>query len=147
LPVDAKWSNRLATVALLGLLLSAAVHMLTLFGVNAASHSKAVYVLHLGLFLVFIPFMIDVRRFRKGGWPQLTAAIPAWAYFAVVAVGVYAAMNFRLAMGPNSGRVMAASDVHGLRAFSGDWLLFYSIPTVYFRWAPRVIGASGGRAA
>jgi hypothetical protein len=132
---------------MIGLALSTGIHVLTLFEVNVAAWSRSVYLLHIGIFFVFIPFIFDLRRVHLGGWGHLFSAIPAWAYLAIIAAFTYASVNFRQTVGASGHGVWSATDFRGLRAFSGLWLVFYLIPAVYFRWAPRVLSPEGRDAA
>ena len=74
--------NRLfAAFALLGLLSSLAVHLAALLGIDLATRFPAVWLLHLGIFVVFIPCVFQARREpvgaasaatrpRKRPWPR-----------------------------------------------------------------------------
>ena len=148
----------LAAFALLGLLLSLAVHIAALLGIDLATRFPAVWLLHVGVFVVFIPFVFQVRRVL-GARPSLAAVralCPGWALLLGVFLAGYVMLNFLLFMqGAETGgpairdgryvlqvhgrvvRTLTADEYHAqqanvLRGFSGHWLIFYYVPLAYF---------------
>ena len=148
----------LGLAAFTGLLLSLAVHVASLAHVDVASAYPEVWLLHVGIFLVFIPFVFLSRR-TLGAKPSL-ATVKAAFPMSLVAIGcvliAYTALNFLLFFLASDGGSPAIKDgsfvlqEHGhfirqlssaeytryraneLRGFSGHWLLFYFVPFAYF---------------
>jgi membrane protease YdiL (CAAX protease family) len=132
-----------------GFLLSLAVHALTFVGVAAQEYSGAVWALHIGVFPLFFPFVWQMRRWQEGRrlhWRQLLRYLPRWALVAAPALFVYTGVNFMLAMShlpERSESSVAAGHVetheerlYTVRAFSGHWLVFYALPTLFFLFVP-----------
>jgi len=152
--------NRLlGRLALVGFFVSLVVHLLTFAGVDVSSRFPYVWLLHAGFFFVWIPFVLlsgkgfQMRRLAIG---EIMSGFPTWASVITGAMFAYAILNFflcdRLMGGGNAnivdgqyvlashGRFLARltqSEYHlhkayELRIFSGTWLVFYSIPGVFF---------------
>lgn len=76
---------------------------------------------------------------------------PAWAKALVAALFIYTGVNFFLAMPhlPQKGATVTDDAhqiaVYTMRAFSGHWLFFYAIPTLFFLFVltPSVATSSG----
>lgn len=151
----------LALVALLGLALAAAVHVASLAGVDVSERFPLVWLLHVGVFVVFIPFVFSARRVL-GTAPSISdmrGLVPAWVFFLCVAVFIYAVINFGLFIQSmqggspsieegkyvlqNHGHLIreitqaeyVALRANELRGFSGHWLVFYFVPFAYFMFA------------
>jgi hypothetical protein len=160
----------LALTALLGLLASFAVHVAALCGVDVQARWPFVWVLHLGLFLVFFPFVISCRK-RLGPRPslaELRAIFPHWIVVLAMVILAYAVLNFVLFIMATQGgnpdirdgkhvllnhgklvRELTASEYSALRAnevrgFSGHWLVFYFIPFAYFMFRKNAAGTGNG---
>jgi hypothetical protein len=145
-------------LSLAGFALALVVHALSLNGVDVVSYFPAVWVLHIGIFAVWGPFVFSSLK-TFGGRPRLAdirAAFPAWVIVAEAAVFVYAGVNFLLMMKMSGGGSASLRDGayvledHGrlirlitqaeytafqaneLRGFSGHWLLFYFMPFAFF---------------
>ena len=133
----------------LGLALSLAVQVASLAGVDLSSRFPWVWLLHVGIFVVLVPFALVRRKSREYRiWPTWATAILA------VALG-YSFLTFFLVFrhsgggGPaitngefvlqSHGRVTAhltepeyhAQRAYELRLFSAGWILFYSAPALY----------------
>lgn len=145
-------------VSLIGFLLSLAVHISALLGTDVSAHWPAVWLLHVGVFAVFFPFVFFSRRAlgKKPTFAEIRSAFPAWVVMLGIAMFVYAALNFLLAFRALDGGSPAVRDGayvllnHGtlireltqaeyslfkaneIRAFSGHWLVFYFLPFAYF---------------
>jgi hypothetical protein len=145
--VSTKWATRLSALATLGFFLSLAVHVQTLLGATPLGGSKWVFVLHGGVFLVFIPLAFDLSRFKTLGWRRLFRLIPVWALALCVIALVYMQVIGRLSIQPPGAEDATAKDIRVLRMFSSAWLLFYLMPALYFRWVPKGLGEQGGKAA
>ncbi len=144
--------------ALAGFILSLAVHIAAVFGVDASARFPWVWSLHFGVFLVFIPFVISSRKTFKGK-PSLAEArqlFPGWVLALGAVIFVYVAINFILLILATEGgspsimdgrfvlqnhgkwiRDITAAQYNALQAsvmrgFSGHWLTFYYLPLAYF---------------
>src|SRR5687768_4728363 len=93
-------------LAVIGLLLSAAAHVSTFFGVDPQELFPGIWLLHIGIFVVFVPAVVlqgAARRKpegggggkkRDGGNPLANA--PRWVRWGVGALFVYTFLNFAL---------------------------------------------------
>ena len=156
--------NRILGVfAFLGLILSLAVHVSALLGIDVSAKIPFVWLLHIGVFLVFVPFVFASRKVL-GDKPTLShirTLLPSW----VVAVGafivVYAMVNFLLFFLRTQGGNAAIQDGHfvllehgrlirelseseytsfrvnHVRGFSGHWLALYYMPFAYFMFSKK----------
>ena len=142
----------LALLAAVGLALSVTAHALTFVAPERAATSGGFWLLHLGLFVVFVPAVLSLRKL--GPKPALKAVFgpaPRWMFALVATAFVYAFVNFILEMVLSGGGVPTergdgtfAMMSHGtlirelsrpeymlakarvMRGFSGHWMLFYS---------------------
>jgi len=138
-------------LALIGFIISLGVHVAALLGNDIASSFKGVWALHIGIFAVFIPFML--YSWRDFGYRptimELGATLPRWAFFLGAFIMVYAVINFMLFIAGtqggspaiegdqyvllNHGKLIrhltpqeyASFQANALRGFSGHWLVFY----------------------
>ena len=149
------WALRMfAALAVVGLALSAAVHVSTFFGLDPQDVRPPVWLLHLGLFVVFVPAIIAARTNRNGS-RRLRDAFPhapRWMAPLTGCLFAYAVVNFALFIvlmrhgGPSRGengefaltehgrliRKISEEEFHRYRAyeargFSGHWMAFYSL--------------------
>jgi hypothetical protein len=148
----------IAFIALSGFVLSVVVHIVALLGRDVSAQVPLVWSLHLGIFVVFIPFVLSSRKVLgpKPSLAELREIFPGW----VVALGgvifAYAILNFLLFMLATQGgspsihdgnyvledhgrliRTLSASEyasfkANEIRGFSGHWLVFYFVPFAYF---------------
>jgi len=153
----------IGALAFAGFAASAGVHVASLAGLDVQAQWPAVWSLHLGFFVVFLPFVISSRK-RLGARPGLAALrenFPAWLIAAAGALTIYAIVNFVLFAVHGLGGTPAIVDGkyvlqnHGhlvreigraeflqakvmeLRGFSGHWMIFYFIPFAYFMFSRR----------
>lgn len=126
-------------LAVVGLVLSLAVHVVALFG-QQQPLGEAVWALHIGIFVVCLPAMLVsyrlVKEFKyKDMWRAALRGCPPWMRRLTAAFGVYAAVNFVIfaALAPpgEAGRVVNAPPIV-LRGFSGHWMVFYSAAAAMF---------------
>ena len=147
----------LGLLALAGFLVSLAVHLETLRGVDVQAAFPYVMFLHMGIFLVFGPFILVSRSDFTGkqSMRQLAAGLPRWVVVVGCLTFAYAFLNFVLFMvgyqgNPSisngkyllldHGRLVhelsasqyAAATANEVRGFSGHWLVFYGLPAAYF---------------
>ena len=149
-----------AFMASIGFAASLGVHLLTFFDVSLPDRQPALWALHVGVFVVFIPFcfiaLADIGIARKyDWWRTLFRRHPRWVLRAVYALFAYAILNFFLGIALTHGGVADSRggtmvlQSHGsiittlspdeyehyqaltARMFSGHWLLFYGIPLLY----------------
>jgi hypothetical protein len=149
----------LGSIALIGLLLSLAVHLSALLHWGPPAQMGSYVFLHLGIFVVFVP-MVFLMRWEAGsgrmGLAQWRAMFPGWVFVLLVAVMVYTAVNFVLFMLGTEGGSAALRDGHYVlsdhgrvvreitqaeylgfeanlvRGFSGHWLAFYFAAAAYY---------------
>ena len=143
--------------ALTGFFISLLVHLTTFFGIDPSKHAPWVWVLHLGIFAVFLP-MIFVQGVapKKDFWNKIFAVIPRWARYTIKAFFAYGIINFALFFFLSKGGVPEVRDGkyvlhnHGqvirelseneydwqkayiVRGFSGHWMVFYLVPAMVF---------------
>lgn len=144
--------------ALAGFLLSLAVHLCALFGIGPPLQMGNVWWLHVGIFVVFIPFVLSSRKVlgARPGFAQMRAFFPAWVIVVGVLLFAYVFVNFWLFMQATEGGSVSIRDGkyiladHGrlireltaaqyaafqaneVRGFSGHWMAFYFGPFAYF---------------
>ncbi len=148
----------LGLVAAFGFLAALIVHALTFTHIDLMALFPYVWSLHIGIFVVFFPFIWSARKSLGAGatTKNLLAGFPRWASVAVIAVFVYAILNFAVFFYLSEGGVpdikngefilhshgrlirhLSEDEYHvkkayELRGFSGHWLLFYLLPALYF---------------
>ena len=153
----------LGFVALTGFVLAAATHVFALAGVDVAAHFPFVWLLHVGIFVVFGPYVFSSRKVlgRRPSLADIRALVPGWVFFAGLAILIYAMVNFALFAAATQGgnpameagkyvlknhgrfiRELSGAEYEALRAnelrgFSGHWLFFYFVPFAYFIFAKR----------
>jgi hypothetical protein len=146
-----------------GFLLAAVVHVAALLGHDVEARFPQAGLLHLGIFVVFIPFIVFARQ-ELGNQPdlfQFSASVPRWAATVAAIIMVYAVANFFLSMAHTQGgsptvengkyllidhgkliRELTVAEYHALKAdvtrrFSGHWLMFYFISAAYLLFGKR----------
>ena len=148
------------TVALTGLALALLVHVAACLGLDVGAQFPAVWILFVGIPIVFFPFVSCSQR-TLGNRPTLSdlrAAFPGWVIIATILLAIYAWIGFLAGTAPlpaaggvpterdhkyviaNHGvvlREISAAQYHAfeasnLRGLSSLWLLFYFLPTAYF---------------
>jgi hypothetical protein len=147
----------LSIFAITGFFSSLLVHLSTFWGIDPAKHVPWVWVLHLGIFVVFIPMIMGQGSApKKEFWNKTFAAIPRWASYTIKAFFAYAIINFALFFFLSEGGVPDVRDGkyvlhnHGhvirelseneyewqkayvVRGFSGHWMIFYMVPAIVF---------------
>ena len=147
----------LCFIAVLGLVSSAVAHLSTFMGINPQRVVPKVWVLHVLIFVVWIPLVISSRNActkenRKDFWKIATRNAPGWMKILSLTLFVYAFFNFFYTIQVlNEGGVPSELDgkkvihSHGrvireltdeeyekhqayeVRTFSGHWMVFYAI--------------------
>ncbi len=152
-----RWFGYAAEV---GLLVGGAVHIATYLPVDLTALVPWIYVLHVGIFPPFFALIVAARRetrWVRDPFPTAVTAIPTALRVAAAVLFVYAVVNWAVFLAqeskgsPTAGGGSYFLNNHGretpitrreyvrdvsieLRGFSGFWLVFYSLPAVYFRY-------------
>jgi hypothetical protein len=153
----------LGLIAAAGFTAALVVHLLTFAHIDLSEGFPFVWSLHIGIFLVFLPFVFLARK-SFGADITLTkvrASVPQWASTFIIIAIVYAFVNFALFFFLSEGgrpdvrdgqfvlqnhgkliRFLTEEEYHlqrayVLRGFSGHWLVFYLVPAVYFLFGPK----------
>jgi len=115
----------------LGLVLSIIVHVAALLGLNVSS---AAIMLHLGIFVVWLPAVITSNTSlknqygRKDVWKYILRGSPKWMRYMTFGFFYYAFINFAIfvfmphTVAPDAGDMPPFV----MRGFSGHWMAFYS---------------------
>jgi hypothetical protein len=143
-------------LALVGWIAAFCVHASTWFGIDVPALLPQVWLLHVGMFAVFVPMVLVMQVRGERDIDVALATVPAWVKPAGAILFAYVAANFAYFMyrsGDGSpveelgryylkdhGRIVrelsaaeyAAARIAVLRGFSGHWLVFYFAPAVYF---------------
>ena len=153
----------LSLISILGFIAALIVHATTFANMDLIEKFPLVWSLHVGIFVVFILFILNARKSLGGNFDfaKLRAMIPTWAGILLLLTFIYAIINFVLFLFFSEGGVPDIKDgqfilhSHGklirylteqeyhmkkayvLRAFSGYWLTFYLAPALYFLFESR----------
>jgi len=143
------------------LILSIAAHTATYFGIDPQVKFPAVWLLHFGIFIVFIPAFIAYRneyggRFGNIDHESVMRRAPEWMRILLKVFIIYTAINFGLffvnseAGAPdiwegqyvlqNKGTLIRELSqdeyeryqMYEVRGFSGHWLIFYYYPLIAY---------------
>jgi hypothetical protein len=145
--------NALGLYGALGLAISSVVHFGTYAGRGLGPEHPLFWALHVGIFPLFFAFVFRLRAWqsvRRGAfglkrrqlrWRELLPYFPAWVPPLVVVLFAYVMANFFLSSGhlPSKGAGTPLADaqaVYMARAFSGHWLIFYTLPALFFLFVP-----------
>jgi hypothetical protein len=122
----------------LGFLASLTAHILALFG-QTAPGGGLVWMLHVGVFVVWIPAILCSRRKlqnvpRHDHFKALLGDCPVWMSRALKILFAYALVNFVLFMASTMGHPKATGSAPPavIRGFSGHWMVFYGVAFVTF---------------
>lgn len=123
----------LMSLAAVGFVLSATAHLLALFGMQMPG-GKAVWALHIGLFVVWIPTVFisqQATRFgtQRDGWKLALAGCPRWMRNGLFGLFGYAILNFvvfLITVPKGSMQVGNTAPPTVVRGFSGHWMVFYA---------------------
>ena len=143
-------TSPLALYGLLGIATAAIIHFETYFGLSIDLKDPLFFVVHIAIFPLFFAFVLRARRwsgrvsFFNRSEPshlrELLRFFPLWVYPAGLVLFVYTAVNFLLSVQhlPNHSSNLTGTEArYMVRAFSGHWLFFFSIPTVFFGFVPK----------
>lgn len=156
-------SRILATLAFVGFLLSFAVHLSASAGIDVSARIPFVWMLHVGIFVVFVPFVFASQKVLgpKPTFTQIRELFPHWVVVLGAVILGYAMLNFLVFMFSRQGGSPSIQDgkfvlqEHGrlireltaveysafkakeVRGFSGHWLVFYFVPFAYFMFCKK----------
>jgi ABC-type branched-subunit amino acid transport system permease subunit len=142
---------------MIGFAAAAVVHFGTFAGSPIRPAHPLFWGLHFGVFPLFILMVLRLRAWqgesrgaldiagRRLRWRELRPWFPSWATTLGILLFAYAAVNFLAAS--HLGRSAQAVASRGaqlppeqagyvMRAFSGHWLVFYGLPTLFFLFVP-----------
>jgi hypothetical protein len=153
-------------LAFVGFAVSLIIHLLTFLGLNLNERVPWIWILHLGIFIVFVPMLIAPLNWeRKHWWRNFLAPMPKWVHYIAYGFFAYGIINFLIFISLSmegspdirDGKYVLRSDGRVedqrvireiskeeydlrndriVRGFSGHWMIFYLIPALYF-WFPR----------
>lgn len=143
----------LAIYGALGLTVSALVHFGSYTGHTISPDSPLFWLLHIAIFPLFFVLVFRLRAWQGSQhgvfglrrsrlrWRELAAYLPPWVPPFVVVLFAYVMVNFIVATSHLPSRGVpavpsAAEAIYTVRAFSGHWLIFYAIPTLFFTFVP-----------
>ena len=145
--------NGLTVYGAIGFTVSALVHFGSYIGHTIHPENPLFWLLHIGIFPLFFAFVFRLRAWqatRRGmfgfrqaqlRWRELLAYVPMWVpplvalLFAYVMVNFFVAMS-HLASGGTTSGPSSTEALYTVRAFSGHWLIFYALPTLFFAFVP-----------
>ena len=137
-------------LALTGFTASAIVHALAVAGVPSP-FGPATWVLHVGIFAVWIPTILVAQRLTKTAkqsdfWKAAFRGCPPWVRVGAYLLAGYAALNFILFV-VSTGQYPKneVPDVVNYRGFSGHWMVFYYLATATLYSAIRLGGVGQPR--
>lgn len=145
-------------IALLGSISAITVHILSILGVDVADTLPFIWALHIGIFVVWIPTILSLKKLQKqnkkaNAFTLLTKNKPKWLLGLIIVIAAYTGFNFIFSISKTGGTTSNKNGVyslqnrgkyirnitkeeyhlHGantLRGFSGHWILFYTIATI-----------------
>ena len=126
------WARGFKITATGSLVASVLVHVLTYFGVDITRGWNSVYVLHFGVFVVFLAMIFYLRRNPLHRTVRSALEAPRWVWLAIAIAFAYAIYNFNHTLDALRGADAQVKALYGLRAFSGHWIVFYLVPSVFF---------------
>jgi hypothetical protein len=155
-------NRTLGILAILGFTASLAVHLLTYRGYAISDTVPGTWLLHLGVFVVWLPAVLKLNRARRGaeGLTHLLEYIPAWLLPVVMVFGQLIFVSGLVAMldAPgvatyrdgryllvNHGEVLRELSTeefrrqHALqdRSFSAVWVIFYGMAAMVLFFLPQ----------
>jgi len=126
----------LVVFAVTGLLASMACHVMAWLQVEPP-WGKSVFLLHVGIFVVWIPLVIFSKRMMpkpgRNNLEHLLVELPKWVRIATSGLFAYAILNFVYFIYCTSQYPKHKVPFWvELRGFSGHWMLFYGIACAGF---------------
>jgi hypothetical protein len=118
-------------LAAVGFVLSVAAHISAVAG-HPIPGGKAVWALHIGIFIVWSPTVLVAYRLTRGAkrkdfWKVALAGCPKWMRIILYGIFAYAALNFISFMIVTVNHPQQPGDAppEVVRGFSGHWMIFY----------------------
>lgn len=142
---------------LLGLFTASVVHVSTFTSASMSPDNPLFWILHVGIFPLFFAMVFGLRKWsetrsgvfgfnsRQLRWRELVDFLPPWSVKLGAILFAYAVINFLLSVShlQSGAHVSAGAQAidpeqarYLVRAFSGHWLVFYAVPTLYFLFVP-----------
>jgi hypothetical protein len=120
--------------AAFGLILSLALHLLAVAGVQPPGGTILFAALHIGIFPLWIPVVSIAMKTGNNsastirwGWLGFLSGCPLWMLFMTLGFMIYAGINFSsFVEAPIAKQVGGDPPTAVWRGFSGHWMLFYS---------------------
>ncbi|WP_288791462.1 hypothetical protein [uncultured Chitinibacter sp.] len=148
----------LKTMALLGFLAALFFHVAAIVGWHSIIQIPELWLLHVLIFPLFIGLVKYARNYEKSemSLSNLLPGIPVWVFVPVFIIFIYVIANFFFTVGVaghglpkiingqfclvNKGEIISFISeneyryffANQIRMFSGVWLVFYSLPLIYF---------------
>jgi hypothetical protein len=120
-------------LAALGFVLSVAAHVASIAGVQIRG-GQMIWLLHLGIFVVWLPTVLLVSRIMRGErrqdmWKLTLSGCPAWMRLAAKVLLGYIIVNFVyfISTAGRGGHYSGDAPPAVIRGFSGHWMLFYGV--------------------
>jgi hypothetical protein len=115
----------------IGFILSVAAHLAAVAG-SPIPFGKAVWALHIGIFVVWLPTVLVGIRLTRGAkqkdfWKIALSGCPKWMRTALYVIFAYAILNFIFFMATTASHPQPEGDTppEVVRGFSGHWMIFY----------------------
>ncbi len=131
-------------LALVGLLLSLAVHILAVSGSDMTPAMDSVWPLHVGALIVFFAFVFSLRKeYRKKlKFADLRTLFPSWVIFLGIALFAYVILNFVLFMSATEGGNPMIQGGQYVLSSHGRLILRHSLPRSTEHFQTNVSAAS-----
>ena len=138
-------------IAVIGLMVSAILHLSTFFGVNPMQELPCIWIFHIMVFVVWSPMVsLLSKNKRNDSWKIATRNVPRWIKIMALFLFIYALFNFfftsfilndsgvpselngKKVLHSHGNIIKELTDeeyekhsAYGIRGFSGHWMLFY----------------------
>lgn len=136
--------------AALGFILSAISHAASFFN-STGPLGTAAPILHIGIFVVWIPTIFVTRKLTKDvpsrdWWKAALRGCPTWMKYGTFSAFGYALLNFAifLALAPAEPTSQGMSPID-VRGFSGHWMAFYAVACSVLYSSSRLENAATNR--
>ena len=158
---QARW-GALTAYGTTGFITAAVIHAASFTDDGIAPSNPLFWIMHVAIFPLFFAFVFRLRAWQSPAngasrtddselqWKALLRFFPTWMPAVIAILFAYVIVNFLLSTG-GASRIMVGGDgtsptldsARTVRAFSGHWLLFYALPTVFFLFVPADARPSG----
>jgi len=124
---------QLIILSIAGLLISLAIHLLTVLNIYLVSNT-IIMILTAGVLIVWLQSSRNLKQLYKSNsglhpWKAAFKLCPVWAKYLTYFIIIYAIFNFALSMSFKSegGYIDLTVSQSKLRGLSGFWMAFYTI--------------------